>query len=156
MARWDPTFKYFQQASGYRNRRTDHEAKFKLFLDYMIRNERMTSMIEDVVDTFVIQFVCHPNFHPESKDIVYYVYNGHGNFDSSTSLPLGFARANSFKNYKTTPGIGHEKGLFYELNLYTSTGISHHHTSRVKGTRFERDDSHDQRSGITKGQHWLE
>ena len=87
--------------------------------------------------------------------VLYYISNkAKGGFDCLDSLPVGFQRGNSYHNYKTD--LGHPKGPNYELNLCTRDGKSRHHTSRVKGIHFQRDDSHDLNHGTTKGRHWLE
>jgi len=59
----------------------------------------------------------------------------------------------SYQNYKSSSG--HSKGLFYEINLYTRDGSSNHHTSRVMGSTYDRDNSHDLNAGPIKGAHWL-
>lgn len=129
---------------------TDHQPKFDAFRDFLNGNRP-----ERVTGTFVIQFVHHPNFQEYSKTIEYYRYND-GSFDRSDNLPHGFRRANSYQNYRTPKGTGHANGIFYELNLYTSDGRSAHHTSRVHGSQYARDASHDVNPGATKGKHWLE
>lgn len=151
MSRFDPGFSFFQNSSGYRNVHTDHEAKFRAFKKFVCDGEKEFGF----KDSFVMQFVCHPNFAAGSKTVTYYTYNPtSGEFERSDSMPQGFKRANSFKNYKSSGG--HPKGLFYEVNLYTSDGRSGHHTSRVSGSNFPREQGHDQQHGITKGSHWLE
>ena len=83
----------------------------------------------------------------------YFIFNKkEGSFDRLETLPEGFLRANAYHNYMTN--LGHPRGLYYELNLYTPDGQSNHHTSRVKGINYLRDDSHDLKYAITKGQHW--
>lgn len=148
MSSFDPDFNFFRSSRPYRNKSTDHESKFMAFRSFALEGQS-PSNIEDV---FVIQFVCHPNFMTHSKTVTYFLHNGSGEFDRTDDLPAGFRRANSYKNYKSDKG--HKKGLFYELNLYTPSGSSAHHTSRVKGSAYARDDSHDQRPGFTKGPHW--
>lgn len=150
MSRFDPDFRHFASASGYRNSHTDHESKFAAFRAFAVDGK-----LPSITDPpFVIQFVCHPNFQPHSKTVTYYEFApdnvGAAKMDE---LPSGYRRANSFKNYKST--TGHPKGLFYELNLYTMDGSSKHHTSRVTGSHYTRDDSHDKQHGTTKGAHWL-
>lgn len=146
--KWDPNLEYFRSASGYRNVASDHARMFESF-----RSFAMSGTPTSVAEPFVIQFVCHPNFLADQKEAVYYLFQEGGCVISSDSLPSGFQRANSYRNYKSA--AGHPKGLFYEVNLYTSSGVSHHHTSRVSGNHFERDASHDQNFGTTKGKHWL-
>jgi hypothetical protein len=151
MSHFHPDFTHFQGASGYRNRTTDHESKFQAFKQFVFSGSKASSFS----DSFVIQFVCHPNFEAHRKTVTYFTLNtSTGEFDQSDSLPEGFQRANSFKNFKASGG--HPKGLFYELNLYTRDGRSRHHTSRVTGSAFHRDDTHNQKHGATKGRHWLE
>ena len=59
-------------------------------------------------------------------------------------------------NFKTSPGVGHAKGMFFELNLYSkkSQTRSADHTSTVSGRTFPWDDSHDGVTEDTKGSHW--
>jgi hypothetical protein len=156
MSHFDPNFDHFRNAVGYCNRTTDHESQFNAFKNYV--GAGTNSLLRG---SFLIQFVCHPNFEPHRKTITFYVYDEEtGSFQQSTStvicgdLTIGFQGANSYKNYKTASG--HKKGLFYELNLYTKDGRSNHHTSRVTGSNYTRDDSHDQHHGSTKGRHWLD
>jgi len=149
MSHFDPEFHHFAAASGYRNRRTDHESKFRAFHDYVVEE----TAPPDFAAPFVIQFVCHPNFEPNLKTVTYYELTSDG-FEEHAQLPSGYHRGNSYKNYKSASG--HSKGLFYELNLYTKDGVSRHHTSRVTGSQFARDNSHDEHPGPTKGSHWLE
>lgn len=151
MSTFDPDFAHFREASGYRNRRTDHESKFQAFRDFVVSNKAPSGFSSP----FVIQLVCHPNFEAHRKTVSFYELSDEGDrFDQIDALPGGYLRANSFKNYKSNSG--HPRGLFYELNLYTKDGISHHHTSRVSGSTYERDSSHDQKPGTSKGKHWLE
>ena len=98
--------------------------------------------------------VCLPSKHQtHTKTITYHTFKDTGDlFDKTTSLPQGYVRANAYHNYVSKSG--HAKGLYYELNLYTPDGQSKHHTTRVKGIHFGRDDSHDQNYGTTKGRHW--
>ncbi|KAL7581107.1 hypothetical protein ACA910_005908 [Epithemia clementina (nom. ined.)] len=148
----DADLSFFASATGYRNIRTDNDHKFQAFQSFAQNNRKARTPFSD---PFVIQFVCHPNFEPDRKEIAYYTYNPDtDDFDSSETLPSDFRRANSFQNYKSSGG--HPKGLFFELNLYTHEGQSNHHTSRVKGSTFSRDNSNDQEQGSTKGPHWLE
>ena len=99
-----------------------------------------------------------PNFLTVSwyNSSAYFSFNSSsGEFDNESSdLPGGYKRANSFKNYKSSGG--HPKGLFYEVNLYTFDGASHHHTSCVSGSIYSRKSEHDQSHGKTKGRHWRE
>jgi len=148
MSSFDPDFIFFRSSRPYQNRFTDHESKFNAFRSFALEGQPPS----DIQGAFVIQFVCHPNFLAQSKTITYFVHNGSGNFERTDDLPAGFRRANSYKNYKSADG--HPKGLFFELNLYTPSGSSAHHTSRVQGSTYTRDDSHDKCSGPTKGPHW--
>jgi hypothetical protein len=147
MSSFDPTFEHFRAATGYQNRRTDHQPKFDAFRGFVLDGTLRTSDLH-----FVIQFVCHPNFQAHAKTVDYFELQDDGSFSRLSALPSGYHRANSYQNYKSA--TGHPKGLFYELNLYNGDGRSKHHTSRVKGSTFERDDNHDQNYGSTKGKHW--
>lgn len=149
MSHFDPDLRYFANASGYRNTYTNHESKFRVFRDFVVEGRAPSSEHSP----FVIQFVCHPNFGANLKTVTYYELVPDG-FEARDQLPSRYRRANSYKNYKSA--LGHPKGLFYELNLYTKDAVSTHNTSRVTGSHFARDDSHDMRPGHTKGAHWLE
>lgn len=117
MSQFDPDFEFFQSASGYRSCATDHESKFNAFNSFVCNGVKSP----DFQDSFVIQFVCHPNFEAQRKTVTYCTIDATtGGFAVSNSLPGGYKRANSFKNYKSSGG--HPKGLFYELNLYTLDG----------------------------------
>ena len=155
MSSFDPNFDNFRSASGYRNRTTDHESKFDAFRSFVL-DTNFAGHNDGTADAFVIQFVCHPNFHAGDKTVLYYERtSAEGNdFERTTNLPPGYKRGNSYKNYKSRSG--HPKGLFYELNIYTRDGRSNHHTSKTTGSNFDRDATHDQNYGSTKGKHWLE
>ena len=117
MSHFDPNFRFFNDATGYRNCYTDHEAKFQAFKDFVCNGINCISFTE----SFVIQFICHPNFQAHAMTITFYTLNiNTGEFEESSSLPAGYKRANSFKNYKSSEGD--VKGLFYEVNLYTLEG----------------------------------
>jgi hypothetical protein len=163
MSHFDPDFLiHFRSASAYRFRTTDHEDKFRAFRQFASHDDHQggATTHHDFREPFVIQFVCHPNFHAHEKTITYFVLGdaaaagGDVSFQESSTMPDGFRRANCYKNYKSKGG--HPKGLFYELNLYTRDGRSTHHTSRVHGSTFSRDDGHDQAQGSTLGKHWLD
>jgi len=128
MSSFDPDFTHFSSSRPYRNTRTDHEPKFESFRTFVVNGQASTK-IPGQGGPFVIH----------CQSVSYFSSNEKGEFEESADLPPGFHRANSFKNYKSTDG--HPKGLFYELNLYTSRGGSAHHTSRVQGAQFPRDDS---------------
>lgn len=145
----DPDFTYFRSAKRYTTKPTDHDSKFLAFRGYLLQKTAPLSSSSP----YVIQFVCHPNFEQQRKVISYFIFNKkEGTFDRMETLPEGFVRANAYHNYMTN--LGHPRGLYYELNLYTPDGQSNHHTSRVKGINFLRDDSHDFKHGTTKGRHW--
>ena len=149
MSSFGPDFEHFRTASGYRNRSTDHQSKFDAFRRFVMDGRKSPAD-----SSFVIQFVCHPNFEAYAKTVTYFQSDDEGGFHKSSHLPNGFKRANSYQNYKSTSG--HPKGLFYELNLYTGDGHSNHHTIRVTGSNYTRDNAHDLKAGNTKGPHWLE
>ena len=134
-------------ARGYRNRRTDHESKFDAFLQW-----NQTGVTSLAPGDYIIQFVGHPNFAQHMKQIAYFERKK----DSFETIPSpgSFRKANSFKNYNTDKGVGHDKGYFLELNLYIPDGSSAHHMSTMHGSRYERDSSHDGPSVSTKGAHW--
>lgn len=91
MSQFDPDFRFFNAASGYRNCFTDHEAKFSAFKDYVCNGTKSTT---NFADSFVIQFVCHPNFAAHIKTITYYTFNtDSGEFTEICSLPGGYKRA---------------------------------------------------------------
>lgn len=145
---------FLEAATPYRPRRTDYEHAFDAFLAHAHRRADAASDAP-TADT-VIQFVVHPNFEPMAKAITWYAPHADGGFSAlPDGCPPGYARANSFKNFKTGRGVGHAKGLFFELNAYTRRGApSAHHTSTVSGAQFDRDASHDGASVPTKGLHW--
>ena len=66
MSSFDPDFEHFRSASGYRNRYTNHEAKFDAFRNFDL-DEKPAAGYDAVMDPFVIQFVYHPNFHAGNK-----------------------------------------------------------------------------------------
>jgi hypothetical protein len=151
MSDFDPNFDHLRNARRYSNTITDHDSKFEAFQDYVLNGTK-----SPVRNAFVIQFVCHPNFKAHLKTTTWYALNeGTGDFEVAVTLPQGYRRANSYKNFKTERGHGHENGLYYELNLYSQDGTSRHHETRVKGINYVRDDAHDIHHGTTKGRHWL-
>uniref|UniRef100_A0A0G4HKI0 Uncharacterized protein n=1 Tax=Chromera velia CCMP2878 TaxID=1169474 RepID=A0A0G4HKI0_9ALVE len=136
-----------KSASGYRNRRTDHDDKFAAFWDWNSKGSTSTA-----IGNYVIQLVAHPNFQPELKTVLYFRREAAG-FVKMDALH-DHKRANTFKNYRTSNGVGHPKGYFFDLNLYVMDGVSMHHTSTVSGKQFARDNWHDGPSVATKGPHW--
>lgn len=138
------------RAAPYRDIRTDHEPKFRSFLDWCRRLPTRTC-----AERFAVQVVSHPNFDPRRKDVAWFVGDSDG-FQRVGGPPEGFLRANTFKNLKTESGVGHAKGMFYELNLYLERHAppSAHHDSLATGNAFERDASVDGPSVGTKGARW--
>lgn len=136
-------------AIQYRSIRTDNDNKFNSFIIWS-----QTDNLDDISDdNYVIQLVYHPNFEAYNKTIKYYKR------ETNTFIEVddidGYKKANSYKNLKTNRNEGHSKGMFYELNLYTnSINYSNHHTSRVNGSNYLRDSTHDKELVKTKGTHW--
>ena len=144
MSKFDPNFEFFGSAKRRTSAGTDHDSKFEAFREHVLHGK--SNLALTFQPPFVIQFVCHPNFEQHRKTISYFIHNEATNdFEPAQVLTPGFRRANSYHNYVTDAGVGHPKGLYFELNLYTMGGVSPHHTSRVKGIDFVRDDSHDLR-----------
>ena len=140
-------------ARAYRNIRTDKELYFDQFLEWD-KNGFHRSLIDE---DYIIQLTTHPNFEAESKLVQYFQKHGDHfqNVTESDAIINGYRQANSFKNFKTEKGVGHSKGLYYELNLYSaSIRYSNHHTSSTTGSTFVRDSSHDINQVQTKGPHW--
>ena len=136
-------------AIPYGNIITDKESYFTQFIDWQKNGNHKNQIVED----YVIQFICHPNFEAHNKTINYYKKIDN-RFEEITDI-ANYKKSNSYKNYKTNKGIGHMKGLFYELNLYSNIqNCSNHHTSTINGRKFERDSSHDGDFVSTKGSHW--
>jgi len=122
----------FRSASEFRNRYTNHESKFDAFREFVL-NDGSNKSVEggdptlSGAEPFVIQFICHPNFNPDDKEVAYYEYSSADTADGKTSFqekptlpPGGYKRKNSFKSFKNYVSTsGHPNGLFYELNLYT-------------------------------------
>lgn len=85
MSSFDLDFRHFSSASGYRNRRTDHEEKFNSFRSYVIDGEASS-----LTESFVIQFVCHPNFQANRKTVAFFKLDCRtGKFDEFDELPPG-------------------------------------------------------------------
>ena len=152
MSRFDPDFQFFQRAVGYRNCHTDHEMKLRSFREYVCHG---TKLSDGVTEEFVIQFVCHPNFAAHLKTITYYTFDpSSGTFDETGSLPTGYRRANSFKNYKCP-----QHNLFFEVNLYKAgVVVSSHHISTKAGREFSRIASAidiGEGPDHSKGPHWV-
>ncbi len=138
-----------QNAKLYKSTYTDHENKFNNFIKWAKNgNHDDTSN-----NNYVIQFVKHPNFQPNNKEIKYFMKQ-EDQFIICDNIS-DYKKANSYKNLKTSSGEGHSKGLFYELNLYLNDDSkSNHHTSTTSGLSYDRDNSHDGNIIQTKGQHW--
>ena len=137
-----------QNAKPYNDIITDYEEEFNAFLEW-----EKTKITKKSNETYIIQFVKHPNFEQENKEITYFKKDG--NSFKVCNDTNGYKKANSFKNFKTNKGEDHKKGLFYELNLYLDNKeISYHHTSTIHGSIFLRDASHDGEMVQTKGKHW--
>ncbi|CAB9513227.1 Inherit from COG: Catalyzes the S-adenosylmethionine monomethyl esterification of trans-aconitate (By similarity) [Seminavis robusta] len=101
-------------------------------------------------EQFAIQAVTKQDFGPVLSTI-WYVREGTGfRIDDTSNSDRRFQRSNDFKNFKCR---SHKR--FFEVNLYTKDGVSHHHESTRSGRSYARDASIDQDSGIcTKGAHW--
>ena len=145
------------QAKQYRSIRTDNDNKFDSFIEWAQTNSPVDNPVDNPVDSpddnYVIQLVYHPNFGACNKTIKF--FKKELNIFVEVNDIDGYKRANSYKNIKTNRNEGHDKGMFYELNLYTkSTNYSNHHTSRVNGSNYLRDSTHDKESVETKGTHW--
>ena len=137
------------KAKPYKPCSTDHEHKFQAFYEFANGNLPTYGGHEE----FAIQFTKQVNFTPitETK---YFVFNDGrfrethvfgslvgtlGTFVETNQAGLansGYRRANSYKNYKCC-------NYFYEVNLYTKSGMSRHHLSTVEGVESSRDSSHD-------------
>ena len=122
------------EAKPYKPCFTDHEYKFRAFYEFANGSLPTDGGSED----FAIQFTKQVNFRPASIVTKYFVFND-GKFVETNQAGLvnsGYRRANSYKNYKCC-------NYFYEVNLYTKSGMSRHHLSTVKGVESSRDSSHD-------------
>tara|TARA_Y100000996_G_scaffold412857_1_gene399887 strand:- start:2107 stop:2541 length:435 start_codon:yes stop_codon:yes gene_type:complete len=139
-----------QQAVPYKNIRTDKEEYFNQFFEW----DKNGFHQNNIEDDYIIQLVECPNFEHKKK-IQYYKKTDDKFVEVEEKDILNYKKANSFKNLKTNKNVGHPKGLFYELNLYSNViNYSNHHTSTISGNRFTRDSSHDINSVVTKGIHW--
>jgi hypothetical protein len=99
---------------------------------------------------YAVQAVVKQDFGP----VLYtkwYIREGNGfKEDDTNNSSREFLRSNDFKNYKCARHC-----RYFELNLYTQDGVSHHHESTRSGRDYFRDARIDQGTGIcTKGAHW--
>lgn len=122
-----------QQAKPYRNIRTDNEAKFNHVQSFLKGDAASAQQ-----DVFAVQIVHHPNFNAHLRDESWFVSDELGARLENTK-PDGFQKENSFKNYRTDPGVGHLKGIFYEFNLYNRSPTSSRRPSTAAGNQFLRD-----------------
>jgi hypothetical protein len=146
---YDSCLSHFSGSVPYLPTRVDHNDLFERF-----EKDLRTNAVTDasIPNGFCMQVVAHPNFYPEQKQVYWVGSDGQW----TSECPQGLKQANSFKNFKTGRGTGHKKGMFFELNLYTSdeTLVSNHHTTQCTGNRYDRDSGHDGETVSTKGTHW--
>lgn len=129
---------HFKHAQPYNYIKTDHEDKFEHVVNYL-KNCAADGYAED----FIVQVVFFPNFHAHLKTINY-IHVTDADISVSGSLSEGYSKVNSFKNYRTNAGIGHTKGMFYELNLYMNKQTNtNRKSSTLTGNTYARDASHD-------------
>lgn len=129
---------HFKHAHPYNYIKTDHEDKFEHVMNYL-----KNCAAEGYAEDFIVQVVFFPNFNAHLKKIEY-VHVTNAGISVSASLSEGYSKVNSFKNYRTNPGIGHIKGMFYELNLYMNKSTNtNRKSSTLTGNTYVRDASHD-------------
>ena len=140
---------YFVKATPYRSRRTENEEIFTYFRDYIIGNSNQKLNLKD----HIIQFKFFPNF-TNNHNIKYYKYEN-GIYKECGQVNRTYVNGNSYKNYNTLKGIGHDKGYFYEVNLFFPNNYqSSHHISTKIGNTYTRDSSSDGILPMSKGKHW--
>ena len=122
-----------QQAKPHRNIRTDNESKFNYVQSFLKGDAAPVQQ-----DVFAVQIVHHPNFNAHLRDESWFVSDEQGARLENTK-PEGFRKENSFKNYRTDPGVGHLQGIFYEFNLYNRSPASSRRPSTTSGNQFPRD-----------------
>jgi len=146
---------------AYRPIYTDHEAPLQEFCAWA-RVDAVPASPATVDARWVFQVVQHPNFCRSARQVTYFARQGetYVQVPPAAATPASLLRVNAFKNFKSRPGEGHPKGMFYEVNLCVrraddkSSFQSPHHTSTVNGRRHLRDCSADLPSVPTKGVHW--
>lgn len=142
---------HFPRSNPYKPRaRLDHADLFQAF-EQALRKDPSTK--PPVPTNFVMQVKAHPNQCNHGVHISWVDEKG---WNTNEHQPQGARRANAWRNYRTSPGVGHSEGLFFELNLYTTdaTYVSNHHMSQCEGNAYSRDTSHDGDTVSTKGTHW--
>ena len=134
---------FHPNAAPYKKIHTDHESKFRDFMEW----QKGSPIPNEPLSHYVIQFVKHPNFQQDDqtvKTVLWFEHEGNA-FVLRNECPSGYKHGNCFKNFKTEKGQGHPNGFYYELNMYLPEGqCSNHHTC----TRIEQDHV------PTKGVHW--
>ena len=129
---------HFKHAQPYIFIKTDHEERFQCVVDYLKNGTVATSPVD-----FIVQVVHFPNFNSHLKKIDH-IHVTNAGISIIGSLAEGYFKVNAFKNYRTSKGVGHAKGMFYELNLYMNEQVGpHRKPSTATGNAYTRDNSHD-------------
>ena len=117
---------------------------FQEFLEFSKGNQ-----LSECTKPYAIQAVEKEDFGPTLRTKWFIRRDKSFVIDDTNNGDQTFLRSNDFKNFKCG---AHKR--FFELNLYTASGVSHHHTSHRSGNSYDRDASIDQATGTTKGPHW--
>jgi len=149
---------FISQMTPYKNHKIDNDNIFDYFIKLVQKNQfdNRISILDRYMNPFVMQVISHPNFSPNDRLIEYYEIIDNAIIPHGINLPSEYINANSFKNYRTKQFIGHNNGMFIELNLYKQDCISNHHMSRRNGAKFIRLSDNDNYTCPSKGKHWLD
>ena len=123
----------------------------RLIREFITFCDKGDGSLPPATELFAIQAVTQEDFGPVLST-VWYVREGNGfKVDTTNNSSHSFKRSNDYKNFKCK---AHNK--YFEVNLYTKSGVSYHHESTRSGRLHSRDASIDlvHGSSCTKGAHW--